>query len=91
LRMALGATRTHVLWMVVKQGLSMAVLGAFAGICGAWFLRRMVSELVFGISPADPKTFAVAALLLIGLAVGASLLPAHRAASTDPVVALRRE
>jgi predicted lysophospholipase L1 biosynthesis ABC-type transport system permease subunit len=91
LRMALGATREDVVWLFLKQGLGMALIGAFAGICGAWLLRQMVSELVFGISPADPTTFIGAALLLIGFAGTASFLPARRAASTDPMVALRNE
>jgi putative ABC transport system permease protein len=57
LRMALGARREDVVWLFLKQGLGMALVGAFAGICGAWLLRQIISELVFGISPADPATF----------------------------------
>ena len=91
LRMALGARREDVVWLFLKQGLGMALVGAFVGICGAWLLRQMVSELVFGISPADPATFIGAALLLIGFAGAASFLPARRAASTDPMVVLRNE
>ena len=91
LRMALGARRADVLWLVLKQGLGIAVIGAVIGMCGSWALRQMVSKLVFGISAVDPKTFAVAALLLIGLAGAASLVPARKAASADPVIALRQE
>jgi len=91
LRMALGAQRGDVLWLVVKQGLWMAVMGAVAGVFGAWLLRQTVAQLVFGISPADPMTFCLAALLLIAFALAASLVPARRATKIDPIVALRYE
>jgi putative ABC transport system permease protein len=91
LRMALGAQRTDVLWMVAKQGISMAMIGAAAGLVGAWILRRVIAQLIFGISPADPATFLAAALLLIAFAGAASYLPARRAAKVDPMVALRYE
>jgi predicted permease len=91
LRMALGAQRANVLWMVVKQGLAMAVIGAVAGLFGAWVLRRVIAQLVFGISPVDPATFLAAALLLIAFAAIASYIPARRGARVDPMVALRYE
>jgi putative ABC transport system permease protein len=91
LRMALGARRGDVLWLILKQGMGMAVIGTLVGISAAWALRQVVSGLVFGISPADPLTFISAAVLLIAFAGGASILPARRAASTDPVAALRHE
>jgi putative ABC transport system permease protein len=91
LRMALGASRADVLWMVVTQGLRMAILGAFAGLVAAWLLRQVVSQLVFGISPADPATFVAAALLLITFAAAATYLPARRASVVDPIAALRSE
>ena len=91
LRMALGAQRGDVLWMVVREGLGMAAIGAAIGLLGAWILRQTVAQLVFGISPADPATFCTAALLLIAFAVTATLVPARRAASTDPIAALRCE
>lgn len=91
LRMALGAQRTDVLWMVVKQGIGMAMVGAVSGLVGAWLLRRVIAQLIFGISPADPPTFLAAALLLIVFAGAASYLPARRAAKLDPMVALRYE
>lgn len=90
-RMALGARRGDVLWMVLKQGLAMATVGAFGGLLGAWVLRRVVAQLVFGISPADPLTFAAAASVLVVLAASATYLPARRAAKVDPMVALRYE
>jgi len=91
LRMALGAQRADVLWMVISQGLGMAMVGAVAGLFGAWILRRVVAQLVFGISPADPATFTAAAFLLIAFAASASYVPARRAAKVDPMVALRYE
>ena len=91
LRMALGARRADVLWMIIKQGLGMAVVGAVAGLLGAWSLRQAVAQLIFGISPADPATFLTAALLLLVLAAAASYIPARRAAMVDPMIALRYE
>ncbi len=91
LRMALGAQRSDVLWMVIEQGFAMAGAGAAAGLLGAWIFRKVVAQLVFGISPSDPATFLVAALLLVAFAVAASYIPARRAAKVDPMVALRYE
>jgi putative ABC transport system permease protein len=91
LRMALGAQRGDVLWLILRQGLGMAAVGSLAGLLGAWILRQAVAQMVFGISPADPATFSAAALLLIIFAVAASLVPARRAMKVDPIVALRYE
>jgi putative ABC transport system permease protein len=90
-RMALGARREDVLWIVMKQGLTMAAVGAVVGLFGAWILRQFIAQLVFGISPADPATFLAAALLLIMFAAAATFIPARRAAKVDPMVALRYE
>jgi predicted permease len=89
LRIALGAQRGDVLWMVMEQGLIMASIGAIGGMLGAWILRKSVAQLVFGISPADPATFLTAALVLVSFAAAASYIPARRAARVDPMVALR--
>jgi putative ABC transport system permease protein len=91
LRMALGARRSDVLWMVIEQGLAMAAGGAVVGLLGAWIFRKVVAQLVFGISPSDPATFFAAALLLVAFAVAASYVPARRAAKVEPMVALRYE
>jgi putative ABC transport system permease protein len=91
LRMALGASRGDVLRMVVMEGLRMAVTGAMAGLFAAWLLRRAVSQLLFGVSAADPATFVAAALLLITLAAAATYVPARRASLVDPMAALRAE
>ena len=91
LRMALGAQRGNVLWLIVRQAIGTAAAGAAAGLLGAWVFRNAVAQLVFGISPADPLTFLVAATLLIGLAAAACLMPARRAIKIDPIIALRYE
>jgi len=69
----------------------MAAIGSAIGLAGAWIFRQAVARLVFGVSPADPLTFAIAAFLLMTFAVAACVLPARRAASTDPMLALRWE
>jgi putative ABC transport system permease protein len=91
LRMALGAERWEILWLVLKQGLGMAAAGTAVGLAGAWVLRKSVADLMFGISPADPVTFMVAAITLVGFALTATWLPARRASKVDPMVALRYE
>jgi putative ABC transport system permease protein len=91
MRMALGAQRGDVLWMVLKQGLKMAASGAVAGLTGAWVLRQVLAQLVFGISPVDPLTFVAAASVLISFAAIATYLPARGATKVDPMVALRYE
>ena len=91
LRLALGARRADVVWLVVRQGIGMAAAGAVAGLVGAWFFRKAAAQLVFGVSPADPITFLTAAAVLIALAVAACLIPARRAIRIDPMTALRCE
>jgi predicted permease len=90
-RMALGAQRAQVLWMVLRQGIVLAGVGAVAGLFGASVLRRAVAQLVFGISPADPVTFISAAVLLVAFAAAACMAPAIKAMKVDPMVALRYE
>lgn len=91
LRLALGAQRTTVLWLVVRQGIAMAAAGAAAGVLGAWLFRKAVAQLVFGISPADPLTFFASAAVLIAVALIACLVPARRAMHIEPMLALRYE
>ncbi len=90
-RMALGAQLTDVVWLVLRQGVEMAVAGAGAGLIGAWLFRKAVAQLVFEVSPADPMTFIIAATVLIVLAGVACLIPAGRAIHIDPMEALRYE
>ena len=69
----------------------MTLIGVAIGLAGAWGLTRLISSLLFGVSATDPATFAGIALLLITVALAASLLPARRAALADPLLALRGE
>ena len=90
-RIALGAPRGSVLWLVVRQGLLLAVIGAVAGAAGAFALGRTLSSLLFGVSAADVPAFGIALAVALVTAVVACLLPAHRAASLDPLQGLRAE
>jgi predicted permease len=90
-RVALGAMPGDVLWLVLQQGLKMALLGAAIGICGAWGMRPLLGRFLFGISPADPFTFAGAAILLLTVAAAASAIPGARAMRVDPAGALRQD
>jgi putative ABC transport system permease protein len=90
-RMALGATRRDVLWMVIGRVMALAGAGVLIGLGGALALTRLMKTLLFGVSAADPLTFAVIALLLTAVALLAALLPARRATKVDPMIALRCE
>jgi predicted permease len=91
IRMALGAQRSDVLRSVVGQGLKLTLFGVAIGILGALGLTRFLATLLFGVKPVDPLTFAVVSLVLLAVAALACLIPAHRAAKVDPMVALRYE
>jgi putative ABC transport system permease protein len=91
IRMALGAQPTGILRMVLGQGLALALAGVAIGSCGALGLTSLVKSLLFEVAPNDPFTFAGVAIVLIAAACVASYLPARRAASIDPIVALRCE
>jgi len=91
IRVALGARRDQVLRLVVGQGLVLALIGTAAGLAGAFVLTRYLRSLLFNVSPTDPWTFIVLPVVLCGVAIGASYLPARRAAEVDPIVALRYE
>jgi predicted permease len=90
IRMALGARRRNVLWLVLRQGLRLAGLGIVLGIGLALVLTRFLSSQFYGVSPADPLTIGVVILLLAVLAAAASSLPALRAMRIDPVVAIHQ-
>ena len=91
IRMALGATPRRILVMVVRQGLVVAAIGVSIGLVGAFGLTRLMRRLLFGTEATDPLTFAAIALLLAGIALVASFVPALRAARIDPMVSLRSE
>jgi putative ABC transport system permease protein len=89
IRMALGAQRSDVLKMTVKQGLKLVVAGLVIGLAAAFVLTRVMASLLFGVSATDPVTFVSISLVLIGVAALASYIPALRATKVDPLVALR--
>jgi predicted permease len=91
IRVALGARRSDVVSMMVKAGLRWSLAGVAAGVAGAWALSRLMTSLLFEISPNDPMTFGTVAAAMIGVALAASYIPARRAASVDPIVALRAD
>ena len=90
-RMALGARRSDVLRLVLREGTQTALVGVFFGIAAALALTRLVSSQLFGVSAHDPLSFSCVALLLVVVAVFACYIPARRATQIDPVVALRYE
>jgi len=90
-RMALGAERLDVLRLVLTDGARLTVVGVGIGVAVAFGLTRLMSGMLFGVKPTDPLTFASVALLLTAIALLACCLPARRAMSVDPMVALRHE
>jgi predicted permease len=91
IRLALGAQRGDVLQMILRQGATMTLLGVAVGMVGAFGLTRLMTSLLFGVSPADPLTFGAVAALLITVALVACYLPGRRATRVDPMLALRYE
>jgi ABC-type antimicrobial peptide transport system permease subunit len=89
--MALGAQVKDVLALVLRNGMKLALVGVAIGLTGALWLTRLMSKLLFGVSPTDAATFAVVAVILLGVAFVACYIPARRASKVDPLVALRYE
>jgi len=90
-RIALGAERRHVLGLVVRQGLSMAVLGTAIGVAGAIALSRWIEGLLFGVTATDPATIVAVVAMLLTVALVACYVPAWRATRVNPTQALRAE
>jgi len=88
-RMALGAAQSVVLRGVLRQAMTLVAIGLVVGLAMAVLISRAVATLLFGISPTDPATFTLVSLVLVGIGLVASLVPAWRASRVDPIVALR--
>jgi len=91
IRMALGATNSDVLKLVVTDGMKPILVGVAIGLAAALTLSRLIASLVFGVHPIDPLTFSAVALILIAVGIMANLLPAYRATRVEPVRTLRDE
>jgi predicted permease len=89
IRMALGATRDRVQRMVVRQGMTLALIGAVTGLAGALVATRGMQSLLYQVSAMDPAIYSTVAVVLVAVAAIASWLPARRAAGTEPLLALR--
>jgi predicted permease len=90
-RLALGASRSEILRLVVAEGMVLAAIGTAVGLAAALGLTRLMASLLYAVRPADPATLAAASLLLAGIALLACYIPAWRATKIDPLVALRYE
>lgn len=91
IRLAIGADRTQVMMMVLKQGLSLAGAGIAVGVVAAFLMSRLMQSLLYQVQPGDPGTFVIVPVVLMVVALLASLLPALRATRVSPLIALRSE
>jgi ABC-type antimicrobial peptide transport system permease subunit len=91
IRIALGATRTHVAGLILRQALQLVVTGLLIGLASALALSRLLASSLFEIRPWDPATFALVPVLFLTATLLACLIPARRAAKTDPMAILRNE
>lgn len=91
IRMALGATQQNILSLILRKGMALALSGVALGLAAAFALSQLLRSQLFGINATDPATFAAIAILLAGIALFASYIPARRAARIDPMISLRSE
>jgi putative ABC transport system permease protein len=91
IRLALGAPRGAVVWLVSSQGLRIVLAGVAIGLMGTALAARSLANLLYGVSALDPVTLGAASMALIAIALAACVLPARRAAAIDPMRALRSE
>jgi ABC-type antimicrobial peptide transport system permease subunit len=91
IRMALGARRTDVFWMILREALWLVAIGVVVGLPLIFAVTRLAATLLFDLSPTDPVSLIAAALLLLGVALLAGYLPSRRATRVDPMIALRCE
>jgi predicted permease len=91
LRVAMGASAGSIMRMVIREGMSLVIVGAVIGLAAALTLGRAISALLYGVPPTDPVTIVVTTALLLGVALVACCVPAHRATRIDPLAALRAD
>lgn len=91
IRIALGARRERVLWMILREAALLAAIGTAVGVAAAMMLTRYIQSMLFGVEPIDPPTIVSAVVLMLIVALLAGWLPARRAARLEPMVALRHE
>lgn len=91
IRMALGAHRPSILLLVLRNGMTLTLIGAAIGLAGAFVLTRWMSSMLFGLTASDPATYALVLIVSVGAALFACAIPARRATRVDPLVALRYE
>jgi ABC-type antimicrobial peptide transport system permease subunit len=91
IRIALGSQRSHVIRLILRSAMALATFGSVVGILLSLLASRLMSSLLFGVTPFDLVTLAFAVAALFVLVLGASLIPAMHAAATDPIQALRAE
>ena len=91
MRFALGAQRTQVLWLVLRQVVGLAIIGLCIGLPIAWMIAPTVRAFLFGIEPTDAMTLTISAALMFAVAIAAGLIPARRASRLHAITAIRTE
>jgi ABC-type antimicrobial peptide transport system permease subunit len=91
IRMAMGAQPSHILKMILTQGVKLAGAGILVGMIFAGFAAPLISSMLYGVRPVDPAVFVTVPLVLVIVALLASYIPARRATKVDPIIALRNE